>query len=194
MPNIFKTQKHDRKDNKDNNKENKDKTYTDKNKVNMKCIFKTKINPNETFNIKELDLDFPELEKINKPENKFIIENNIDLNFKEASLKENITDKDDSYENLIPNGWTIYRMIDNKIVIDGHLKNKPKKNYHSMAFRTFNFMINKWDNYKNFYDELHGFGEYDRLYKIPNNSFIENEDSEDSEDYYEYFEDSDDSY
>jgi len=179
MSNIFKTQKQDRKDKKDN-KNTKD------NKNNIKHLFniKTKINTNETFDIKESD--FPELEKKYTQENITTNEQFKDLNFKEASLKENITDKDK--ENLIPNGWTIYRMIDNKIVIDGHLKNNTKKtkDYHSMAYRTFNLLIDKWDNYKNYYDELNGFGEYDRVYNIPIDSFIENEDYEESADNYEF--------
>ena len=68
------------------------------------------------------------------------------------------------------------------------------EDYHSKANITFNALIYKWENYKIKYDQLHGFGEYDRLYKIPssfneiskNDDCSEQEENDSYQDNYDY--------
>jgi hypothetical protein len=171
--NIFKTQKPPKKNN--NTKFNTNiKTNTNTNKnTNTKTnaiIFKTNEpefkNKTELFEIK--DVDFPDLEQQTQLEERK--KEKIELNFKHASLKEKENINNDYF---IPIGWTVFRMVDRKVIIDGALNNRIKEknnsieDYHSIANITFNKLIDNWENYKINYDKLHGFGEYDRFYKMP---------------------------
>lgn len=171
--NIFKTQKPPKKNNNNNNT----------------IIFKTNQyklkNKTELFEIK--DTDFPDLEQQIPHEEKNNKEK-LELNFKDASLKEKEYINND---NFIPNGWTVFRMVDGKIIIDGDLNNRIKEknnlieDYHSIANITFNALIDNWENSKIKYDQLHGFGEYDRVYKMPihfnENIHIHNDDFSEKE-------------
>jgi hypothetical protein len=123
--------------------------------------------------IKLTEADFPELLLI-KPENNS--ENECKLNFKDAYLKDAVEDvKDD----IPPFGWTRYRVKDGQLIVDGESLKKEDEDYtaeeyHYDAVQIFNCLINKWENYKEYYNELHGDDEYERLYKMPNyESFLD---------------------
>jgi hypothetical protein len=183
--NIFKSQKPPKKNNNNNNNNNnknhnKNKNKNNNNKTNQP-EFKYKT---ELFEIK--DTDFPALEQQTPHEEKNNKEK-LELNFKDASLKEKENINND---NFIPNGWTVFRMVDGKIIVDGDLNNRIKEknsieDYHSIANKTFNKLIDDWENSKIKYDQLHGFGEYDRVHKIPipfnENNHIHNDDFSEQE-------------
>jgi hypothetical protein len=98
------------------------------------------------------------------------------LNFKEAYLKEVINDGQED-DPLLP-GWTRYRVKDGVLIVDGESTEEEEytaEEYHYDATQIFDCLIKRWDNYKEEYDDLHGDGAYDRVYKMPQYESFEEE-------------------
>lgn len=160
------------------------KKYIEKTDV---TTFKIK-DKNNLFDFKQMD--FPELVKQPTYQNN----NTIELNFKDASLKQ-IDNNDSNDSNYIPNGWTTYRMVDRNIIKNGNIN--LNNNFHNDAYKAFNIITHKWENYKNNYNELHGLDEYERLYNTINileNIDIYDDIQEEEEEDENYINDEDDDY
>jgi hypothetical protein len=117
------------------------------------------------------DSDFPELvpAKTAKEET--------DMNFKCATLKENI----EEHVEQIPFGWVVLYYNDGEIVVQGHRKTEDEEdeeNCHRNALHVFDYLINKWEQNKADYDDLHGDGEYDRVYAPDYESIYEDDEFE----------------
>lgn len=117
--------------------------------------------------------DFPELVAVeNAGECK--------LNFKEASTKE--TNDDIEGGEILPYGWVSFMKKDGDVVMYANLPREYEESFHDEAVDVFDEMINRWEDYRDDYDDLHGDGAYDRVYKMPN--YESNFD--DSDEYDEY--------
>jgi len=123
--------------------------------------------------VKLTEDDFPEL----VAKETAIFTGDFKLNFKEASLKEVINEV--AEDEPLPQGWTRYRVKDGVLIVDGESTEEEEytdEEYHYDATQIFNCLINSWNDYKEDYDDLHGDGAYDRLYKMPQyESFAEEE-------------------
>ena len=135
--------------------------------------------------IKLTEADFPELlsrksENENDKEKKK--ENEHKLNFKDAYLTEIVEEVREDTPPLP--GWTRYRVKNGQLIVDGECPKKEDKDYtaeeyHHDAVQIFNCLINKWENYKENYNALHGDDEYERVHGMPNySSFIDCEEWE----------------
>ena len=121
------------------------------------------------------DSDFPELVSFNK-------ENNIELNYKVASLKE-IKSEENTYK--LPEGWISYKYNENKVIVEPdnsfeETEETPEE-YHSSAKKVIEKLIQKWEVYKNNYNEFYGEEEYENLYYISNYDYNSYSDTEDYE-------------
>ena len=122
--------------------------------------------------IKLTEADFPELIVRDND----VVTEDCKLTFKEAYLKEveEIVPQD---EPLLP-GWTRYRVKDGVLIVDGESVEEEEytaEEYHYDATQIFNCLINRWNDYKENYDELHGDGAYDRVYKMSQYESFEEE-------------------
>lgn len=161
--NIFKT------DRKSNNRNN-DRHY-------LSNSFKSTGEPVvQKFEIK--DEDFPELcvEGQNKRENV--------LQYKNATLKSNEVEEEQT-NNLKP-GWSrIYYDKNRKLVIENYDHHYYDEDFHTCAKRGIQTLIDKWENERINYNNLHGEGEYERIHYMPkreNDNY--SEDDSDDEDYF----------
>lgn len=137
-------------------------------------------NEKKKVEVKLTDADFPELVEKNSVSEK----EECKLNFKDAYLKEVAEETEDDYPPLP--GWTRYRVKDGIVIIDGEIpkgeeEDYTEEEYHYDAVHIFGYLINRWNDYKNKYNELHGEEEYERIHSMPNyESFFD----DDCEDYY----------
>jgi hypothetical protein len=115
------------------------------------------------------DSDFPEL-IMNKTYLKKD-ENQVDkLDYKIASLKE-VVKEDEVYK--LPEGWVSFQYSENKeIQIEPHDSfyelDETREEFHMSASHVFDRLIQKWELYKNNYNNMYGNDEYERLYDMPN--------------------------
>ncbi len=126
------------------------------------------LNEKKPVEVKLTEADFPEL-------NNAVIPDDCRLNFKEAYLKEVTTEvlKDEA----LPQGWVRYRVKNGDLIVDGESieEDYTPEEYHCDATQIFRGLINRWNDYRTTYDELHGDGAYDRLYKMPQYESLEEE-------------------
>jgi hypothetical protein len=111
-----------------------------------------------------------------------VITDDCKLNFKDAYLKE-VTEKVPEEESL-PQGWTRYRVKNGNLIVDGESieeEDYTPEGYHCDATQIFRHLINRWNDYRTTYDELHGDGSYDRLYKMPQYESLEEEEYDERE-------------
>ena len=129
-------------------------------------------NEKKKVEVKLTEADFPEL----------VISDNATatgdckLNFKEASLKEVINEVVE--DEPLPPGWTRYRVKDGVLIVDGESieeEDYTAEEYHYDATQIFNCLINRWNDYKEDYDELNGDGAYNRVYSMPQYESFEEE-------------------
>jgi hypothetical protein len=127
------------------------------------------LNEKKPVEVKLTEADFPEL-------NNAVIPDDCRLNFKEAYLKEVTTEvlKDEP----LPQGWVRYRVKNGDLIVDGESieeEDYTPEECHCDATQIFRRLINRWNDYRTTYDELHGDGAYDRLYKMPQYESLEEE-------------------
>ena len=133
-------------------------------------------NEKKKVEIKLTEADFPELFATDGA----VVGEECKLNFKEAYLKE-VKDEVPE-EEPVPPGWTRYRVKNGVLIVDGESKEEEEdtaEKYHYNATQVFAGVINRWNNYKEDYDELNGYGAYDRVHSMPNYDSFLNDDWED---------------
>jgi hypothetical protein len=116
--------------------------------------------------------DFPEL----FAKDNSATTDNCELNYKEAYLKEVIDEVPE--DEPLPQGWTRYRVKNGDLIVDGESIEEEEytaEEYHYDATQIFRTLIKRWNDYKEEYDELHGDGAYDRVYKMPQYESFEEE-------------------
>jgi hypothetical protein len=130
------------------------------------------------FGMKESD--FPELRVENKMQNKS--NNDTILQYKEVVLTSNACDSD-SKDDLKP-GWVkLYYDKNRKIVMEKYDENSDsEEDFHSVAQKGIQTLLDKWENERITYNNLYGEGEYERLhYMIKREEDNYSEDDSDDE-------------
>ena len=150
------------------------------------------------------DADFPEMivpQSATANANANVNANaNIGLDYRAAtSTKDADQEEQVSNEDYVPPGYVLIYMDENRNIVQKHGDNA----YHGYYMRdddkekemtsnqVLQQLINSWELRKQQYDELHGEGEYDRIYKMPRRDddyqYSEaDEDYDDVNDYYDY--------
>jgi hypothetical protein len=145
-------------------------------------------NNNNDKNVKNFDInekDFPvlHLEQDKKQDKQ---QENTVLEYKNAILIKE--DKIISEKKLAP-GWLGIRMDENRNIVfekydydydSNHNKKSELEEFHDTAYDAFQALLDNWENEKIKYNKLHGEGEYERIYSMPNiyNEYEEEEDEE----------------
>lgn len=159
-------------------------------------IFKTQRVPSSdrrknSIPVKQLQPeDFPEL--CNKQAvNDTKYNNEESLQYKNVASK-NTEDQpvESTKEYVLPPGWIKIDKLHNVFSKDDENEEESDSEYHAIANQVFQSLVNKWEYERIKYNLLHGDGEYERLYYIPNynynvDEYIEN----DYDDYDEYDQD-----
>lgn len=134
-------------------------------------------------NVKNFDINEEDFPVLHLKQDKQQIQNTV-LEYKNAILtkqEEIISEK-----KLAP-GWLGIRMDKNRnIVFENydydsiHSKNSELKDFHDNAYDAFQTLLDNWENEKIKYNKLHGEGEYERIYSMPNiyNEYEEEEDEQ----------------
>jgi hypothetical protein len=128
------------------------------------------------------DNDFPDIVNLSKNNN---TENTKTLNYSEVTKKEN-RQVDNEVENEIKPGWVkIFRDLKTGKIKSEYRKNDEKNNYMNYSYddevkKSLNKLIQKWNKYKNDFIELYGEDVYEKVFKIPNSNYDE-QDSDISE-------------
>lgn len=132
------------------------------------------LNEKKTVEVKLTEADFPEL----FTKDNVAITDDCKLNFKEAYLKDVIDEITE--DEPLPQGWTRYRVKNGDLIVDGESIEEEEEytaeEYHYDATQIFRTLINRWNDYRDTYDELHGDGAYDRVYKMQQYESFEEED------------------
>lgn len=130
-------------------------------------------NEKKKVEVKLTEADFPDLvDKVSEKEE-------CKLNFKDAYMKEAVEEIEEDYPPLP--GWTRYRVKDGIVIVDGEIPKREEEDYtmeeyHYDATQIFSCLINRWNDYKKKYNELHGEEEYERIHSMPNyESFFDEE-------------------
>lgn len=133
-------------------------------------------NEKKKVEVKLTEADFPDLvDKVSEKEE-------CKLNFKDAYMKEAVEEIEEIEEDYPPlPGWTRYRVKDGIVIVDGEIPKREEEDYtmeeyHYDATQIFSCLINRWNDYKKKYNELHGEEEYERIHSMPNyESFFDEE-------------------
>lgn len=136
-------------------------------------------NEKKKIEVKLTEADFPELiekDKISEKEE-------CKLNFKDAYLKE-VVEVEGEDGPPLP-GWTRYRVKDKILIVDGEIPKGEESDYtaeeyHYDATQIFSSLINRWNEYKKEYNELHGEDEYERIHSMPNYESVFDDEFEDN--------------
>lgn len=137
---------------------------------------------NDKKSIKKPDLfftdnDFPDIVNSNKNNN---TENNQILNYSEVTKKENIQVEEEHVNEIKP-GWVkIFRDFKTGKIKSEYRKNNEKNNYMNYSYdyevkKSLNHLIHKWNKYKNDFIELYGEDVYEKVFKIPNCNYDDQE-------------------
>jgi len=128
--------------------------------------------------------DFPDL--CNKPT---VYNNNEEsLRYKNvASKKTEESPIENATEYVLPPGWVKIDKLHNVFSKEKDEDLESESDYHAMASQVFQSLVHKWEHERIKYNLLHGDGEYERLYYIPNYNY--NVDEYIENDYDEYDED-----
>jgi len=163
MSNMFKSESRPRQTSSENRDRDRNKGNRNRDHIDFRGF-----NEKKKVEVKLTEADFPEFIEKDKVSEK----EECKLNFKDAYLKEAVEEEEDEDGPLIL-GWTRYRVKNGLLIIDGEIPKREEEDYtaeeyHNDAIQNFTFLIKRWNNYKEEYDELNGDGAYDRLYSMPN--------------------------
>ena len=156
----------------------KEKTNTI-NKPYVKTNFKPDHNKNDVSNKSPtFDDNIEMFPKLNENSNENVTQaiNDGKPDFKNIIINNNEDDINETNVNLMLPGWVEITKVNNKANFDYKgptpviikLENDLalKQNLNTLMNDTITIMKQKWDNYEEYYNDLHGEGEYERCFRL----------------------------
>jgi len=135
-------------------------------------------------NTKNFDINEEDFPVLHVEKNKQEVQNSL-LEYKNAILTKQ---GENSCEEKLAPGWLGIRMDENRNIIfekcdynSNHIKKSELEEFHDNAYDAFQVLLDKWENEKINYNKLHGDGEYERIYSMPNIYNDEEEEDEEEE-------------
>jgi len=119
----------------------------------------------------------------------------VGLDYKAAAFaKDDESKEKPTNQDYIPPGYTLIYMDENRNIVHKHGENSQNRyciydeDREVEPRQVLEQLVNSWSLRKQQYDDLHGEGEYDRMYGMPSTDYEYSEDDEcyDVNDYYDY--------